>query len=76
MPDLEVKLWNKLNVGKYDTVPARENLDKSSIFSALNYTTYFDLTTISQPTDTEQILHYLSEDLLIKKQDNVLYTIT
>ena len=76
LPALEVKLWNKLNVGKYETVPARENLDKSSLLSALNYTAYFDLTTISQPTDTEQILHYLREDLLIKKQDDGLYTIT
>jgi predicted HTH transcriptional regulator len=42
----------------------------------LDYSAYFDITGIPQPTDADGILHYMIEEGIIIKQDNGLYAIT
>lgn len=42
----------------------------------LDYSNYFNLRQITQPTDINGIAHYLSEERIIVKQDNGLYAIT
>lgn len=76
VPALEVKLWSKLNLAKYETIRAKENLDKGTLLSTLDYPAYFDLTEMPMPADADQIIHYLIEDYLVQKQDSGLYAIT
>jgi len=42
----------------------------------LEYSSYFDLMNITQPTDAEGIAHYLLEEECIVRQDNGLFAIT
>ena len=42
----------------------------------LEYSTYFDLVKMPQPTNAEGICYYLEEEHVLEKQDNGLYAIT
>ena len=76
VPALEIKLWNKLSLSKFEILSAKENLSASQVLEAIHYTKYFDLTKIPLPLETEQILYYLMQDSLVKKEDNGNYSIT
>jgi predicted HTH transcriptional regulator len=45
-------------------------------FRLLDYVSYFDLLGIEQPESQSQMLHYLEEDNIIRKQDNAMFSIT
>ncbi|MCL2654496.1 MAG: putative DNA binding domain-containing protein [Coriobacteriia bacterium] len=75
-PALEAELWKKLNSAKFEEQPAKTDLTMRDAFKLLDYVSYFDLLGIEQPESQSQMLHYLKEDEVIRKQDNGLYTIT
>ena len=55
---------------------AKEDLELPSALYLLDYSNYFNLRQITQPTDINGIAPYLSEERIIVKQDNGLYAIT
>ena len=75
-PALETTLWDKLRNEKFEEQPAKQDLDLREALSLLDYSVYFDLLSIQNPTDISGIEHYLTEDGIIQKQDNDLYSIT
>ncbi len=75
-PALQARLWNKLQNHHFEDQPARENLALSEALRLLDYGIYFDLTGINQPSDQTGAAHYLTEDGILIRQDNGMYTIT
>jgi len=75
-PAIEADLWRKLNTTNYENSPAKQDLQIREVLNLLDYTIYFDLTDVSLPSEADGILHYLTEDGLIVKQDDSSYTIT
>lgn len=75
-PALESKLWLKINGAKYEEMPAKVDLKEVEVLSFIDFTTYFDMCGLQIPTTASEIVHYLTEEKLILKQDNGLYTIT
>ncbi len=75
-PAMEKRLWEKINGTKYEEMLAKQHLQASEVLRELNYSAYFELLDIALPSDQKAILHYLTEDRIIKKQDDGLYAIT
>lgn len=75
-PALQAQLWDRLRSSKFEERYAKENLDLAMALGLLEYSTYFDLIKIPQPTNAEGICHYLEEEGILIKQDNGLYAIT
>ena len=75
-PALQAQLWDRLRSSKFEERIAKSDLDIVSALSLLEYSTYFDLVKIPQPTNAESICHYLKEEHILELQDNGLYSIT
>lgn len=75
-PALQAQLWDRLRSSKFEERYAKENLDLATVLGLLEYSSYFDLIKIPQPTNAEGVCHYLDEESILVKQDNGLYAIT
>lgn len=75
-PAVQAQLWERLRNSKFEERSAKENLDLTATLSYLDYTSYFDLLKIPQPTDAEGIAHYMLEEGIVRKQDNGLFSIS
>lgn len=75
-PALQTKLWEKLSNSCFEDQIAKNDLNLNDVISLLDYTKYFDLVGIAQPSNSENIAHYLEQEKIISKQDNGLYSIT
>lgn len=75
-PAIEAQLWHKINAEKFETLYAKRDLNMLDVLRTLDYNMYFDLLNIPRPAEQETILHYLSEEGLVAKQDNGMYAIT
>lgn len=75
-PALEVELWKKLTTAKFEEQDAKCDLTMQEIFRLLDFVSYFDRLKIDQPESQTQMLHYLEEDEIVRRQDNGLYAIT
>lgn len=76
-PSVQGVLWDKIRNLKFENQYAEHDLTQESVVQLLNYSTYFDLwENLPQPTNLVGIIHYLSEEEFIIKQDNGLYGIT
>ena len=75
-PSVQAQLWDKLRLSTFEEQLAKEDLELPSALYLLDYSNYFNLRQITQPTDINGIAHYLSEERIIVKQDNGLYAIT
>lgn len=73
---VQIRLWQKLQSSNFESLVAKENLSSTDALKLLDYTSYFDLTGINQPSNDEEVCHYLSEDGLVIRQDNGQYAIT
>ncbi len=75
-PLIEKKLWAKLN----DAVPEERlvafDLSESEVASKLSFSTYFKVLGVPVPSTLEEMLRRLSNDGMVKKQDDGLYSIT
>ncbi len=76
LPALQEKLWSKLNFSHFEDIAAVTDLTIEQALQKLNYSKYFDALGISIPSGYDGILHYLSEDGIIRLQDNGQYSIT
>ena len=75
-PLIEKKLWSKLN----DAVPEERlvafDLSESEVASKLSFSAYFKTLGTPIPSTLEEMLRRLSNDGMVKKQDDGLYSIT
>lgn len=75
-PALQAQLWDRIRNSKFEERFAKQDLTLTDAIRLLDYSAYFDITGIPQPTDADGILHYMIEEGIIIKQDNGLYAIT
>ena len=75
-PALQAQLWARINNSKFEERHARMDMELTDALRLLDYTVYFDIIGIPQPTDADKIAYYLSEEAVIEKQDDGLYAIT
>lgn len=75
-PSVQSKLWGRLHNLRFEEQPAAQDLDLSSALRLLDYSIYFDLIGVPQPTSAENIAHYMLEEGVLLLQDNGLYSIT
>jgi predicted HTH transcriptional regulator len=75
-PTVQSQLWDRIRNLKFEERYAKQGLDYEDALSLLDYSTYFDIKGIRQPTDMSGVLHYMLEEEIAVKQDNGLYAIT
>ena len=75
-PALQAQLWDRLRTSKFEERIAKHDLDLVTALGMLEYSTYFDLVKMPQPTNAEGICYYLEEEHILEKLDNGLYAIT
>lgn len=75
-PELQARLWDRLRNEKFEERYAKQDLDLENALRLLDYSTYFDIKGLPQPTEIDGISHYMLAEEIIAKQDNGLYSIT
>ena len=75
-PALQSQLWDKIRNSKFEDRYAKQDLELPDALKLIDYTAYFDIKAVPQPTDAEGIIHYMLEEEVVAKQDNGLYAIT
>jgi len=75
-PALQAQLWDRIRSSRFEERFAMQDIDLIKALSLIDYTAYFDLLSIPQPSDIPGIAHYMMEERIIAKQDNGLYSIT
>ncbi len=75
-PTIQARLWNKLQNRHFEEQYASKDLTLPDALKLIDYGIYFDLTGTNQPSDQEGIAYYLTEDSILIRQDNGLYSIT
>lgn len=75
-PAVEAKLWDKLRIGKLESLSAMEQLALPDALSKLDYVAYFDQRAIPVPSEQVGIAHFLVEEGVLRREDSSLYSIT
>lgn len=75
-PRIEEKIWNNLKNKNFEKQICAENLSYEDVLKLLDYDKYFTLTKQNLPSETKKFVEKLSEDNLVKIQDNWKYSIT
>lgn len=75
-PALQSRLWSRLHNTHFEDLPAREDLLLTDALRLIDAGAYFDLIGTPQPTSSDGIAHYLTEEGVILRQDNGLYSVT
>lgn len=75
-PAIQAQLWDRIRNSKFEERYAKQDLDLKDALRLLDYSVYFDIMGIPQPSDINGIDHYMQEEEIITKQDNGLYAIT
>ena len=75
-PALQAQLWDKIRNTKFEVRYAKQDLELANALRLLDFSVYFDIRNIPQPSNNDGIAHYMAEEGIIVKQDNGLYAIT
>lgn len=75
-PVFRAQLWDKLRHAQFEDVCVKVDQLYEDIIRLLHIDAYFTLLKIPQPAEKDSVTHYLSEDGIIYRQDNGLYSIT
>lgn len=75
-PALQAQLWDRLRNSKFEECYARQDLKLDEALRLIDYTCYFDIKELPQPSNLEGVSHYMLEEEIIVQQDNGLYAIT
>ena len=75
-PALQSQLWDRIRNSKFEERYAKQDMELFDALRMIDYSTYFDIKGIPQPTEAAGICHYMIEEEIIAKQDNSLYAIT
>lgn len=75
-PAVQAQLWDRLRNEHFEDQYAKQDLMLADALRLLDYTAYFDIIGIPQPSSEDSIAHYMLEEQCVVKQDNGLYSIT
>lgn len=75
-PQMQAQLWDRIRNSRFEEQFARQDLSSEEALQLVDYSAYFDLMNEPVPTDSKGILHYMTEESIIVKQDNGLFAIT
>ena len=75
-PALQAQVWDKIRNTKFEERYAKQDLELANALRLLDFSVYFDIRNIPQPSNNDGVAHYMAEEGIIVKQDNGLYAIT
>ncbi len=75
-PSVKAQLWDNLRNTNYELMPAATGLNKDDVVRLLDVGAYFELKGEPPPTSIHGMMHYLSEENIIIRLDNGLYSIS
>ncbi len=75
-PALQAKLWGRLRDSNFEGLAAKREMSMQDALRLIDFSVYFDLRSIPQPSDTAGISHFLLEEGIIVKQDNGRFSIS
>lgn len=75
-PQMQAQLWDKIRNNRFEEQFAKYDLTANDALNMLDFSVYFDLKKEPIPTDMDGIIHYLTQEEILIKQDNGLYAIT
>ncbi len=75
-PTLQAQLWDKIRSIRFEENAAIENLTLADALQMLQVQSYFDLSDQKKPSDDDSAAHYLTEEGILSREDNGLYSIT
>ena len=75
-PALQAQLWDRIRNARFEEQYAKQDMMLSEVLQLVDYSVYFDILGIPQPTNQDGIAYYLKEEGIIVKQDNGLFAIT
>ncbi len=75
-PAIQAQLWDRIRNSKFEERYAKQDMDLVDALRLLDFSVYFDIRNIPQPTDNNGVAHYMIEEGIIVRQDNGLYAIS
>ncbi|MGM9552027.1 MAG: ATP-binding protein [Clostridia bacterium] len=75
-PQMQAQLWDKIRNNRFEEQFARQDLTAEEAVRFLDFSVYFDAKGEPTPTELEGIVHYLTQEDILVRQDNGLYAIT
>jgi len=75
-PALQAQLWDRIRNTKFEERYTKQDLELADALRLLDFTVYFDIRNILQPSDNNGVAHYMVEEGIIVRQDNGLFAIT
>lgn len=75
-PALQAQLWDRIRNSRFEERYAKQDLELEEALRLIDYSSYFDIGEIPQPSDVAGISHYMLEEGILVRQDNGLYAIT
>ena len=75
-PALQAQLWDRIRNTKFEERYTKQDLELADALRLLDFTVYFDIRNIPQPSDNNGVAHYMVEEGIIVRQDNGLFAIT
>lgn len=75
-PTKQAQLWDRLRSARFEEQISRKDLHAEEALHLLDYTVYFDILGIPQPSNIDGVMHYMLEERIVVRQDNGLYGIS
>ncbi len=75
-PELAAQLWDKLRTSRFEDICSVNDLRYADVLRMIDCGAYFSMLKLPQPTEENEMMHYLVEDGVAVKHDNGLYGIT
>lgn len=75
-PALQTRLWRRLQTGRFELQTSLGDIELSKALAMIDYGSYFTLTSMTQPSSSEEIAKYLVGDRILVHQMNGLYSVT
>jgi len=76
LPAKQSQLWDRLRAICFEEQVIRGDLHVEDALHLLDYTVYFDMLEIPQPSTNDGVMCYMLEDGIILRQDNGMYGVT
>lgn len=75
-PQMRAQLWDKIRNSRFEEQYAKKDMSAEEAVQLLDFSVYFDIKGEPVPTNLNGVVHYLTEEGILAKQDNGLYAIT
>ena len=75
-PAIQAQLWDRLRNSRFEEQYARKDMTAEEAVQLLDFSAYFDIKGEPIPSTLTGVIHYLSEEGILVRQDNGLFAIT